>query len=230
MEKQNGPHGNNVLPFTFPRGETAPPIRLSPEHDGMELVYSSSEHPGSYLTMSILAWARLTNGKTVGVVPWYDQLVYATNLGDALKGSWAGYRLPGYSVLHDKAPIHKVQELSQAVNFIGRPDLVFNDRVAIQEIPDTLGTHAVFAEENSGVLDLREVVSWRLFADGRVAAMVADEELVTQTPVLPGDDCLRVAQDEPDFRYFYEYKVANLLKGDGPKVPLDSDHSPLDDP
>ena len=211
MANRRDPRGNNVLPFIPRRRDPSPPIlRLSPEYDGMELLYANDQHPDTLFSIKILAWARLDNGDTVAVVPWLKQLVTAPDLADPLNGRWEGYRLPGSDYLFREAPPHKVRELDEAVAFFGK--------TGVQEIPDTIGTHAVFSEDQFETLSLMEVVSWRLFPDGRASAMVADEDRVTQTPVLPGDDCLLAAQDEPDFRYFFQHGIANRLKERDPEA------------
>ena len=215
MANRRDPRGNNVLPFTPRRRASIPPIlRLSPEYDGMELLYANDQHPDTLFSIKILAWARRADGDTVAVVPWLKELVSATDLADPLNGRWEGYRLPDSDYLFRDAPPHKVQELDAAVEFFGRP----GGDGPIQEIPDTIGTHAVFSEDQFETLSLTEVVSWRLYADGTAKAMVADEEAVTQTPILPGDDCLRAAQDEPDFRYFFQHGIANRLKDRDPEA------------
>ena len=56
----------------LPRRKAArPPIlRLSPEYDGIELLYANDSHPDTLFSLKILAWARLANGDTVAMVPW----------------------------------------------------------------------------------------------------------------------------------------------------------------
>ena len=98
--------------------------------------------------------------------------VTAMALADPLNGRWEGYRLPGSDYLFVEAPEHKVQEMDAALSFFGKPQ---PGEQAIQEIPDTIGTHAVFSEDNFHTISLMEVVSWKLFADGTLSAMVAQE-------------------------------------------------------
>ena len=95
MANRRDPRGNNVLPFTPRRRASIPPIlRLSPEYDGMELLYANDQHPDTLFSIKILAWARREDGDTVAVVPWLKELVSATDLADPLNGRWEGYRLP----------------------------------------------------------------------------------------------------------------------------------------
>ena len=210
------PGGNNVLPFSPRRKAAQPPLlRLSPEYDGIELLYANDNHPDKLFSLKILAWARLANGDTVAMVPWLKEPVTAMALADPLNGRWEGYRLPHSDYLFIDAPEHKVKELDAALDFFGKPQ---PGAQSIQEIPDTIGTHAVFSNDNFHTISLMEVVSWRLFADGTLSAMVAEENDPIETPVLPGAECLVKAQDKPDFRYFFQHGIANKLKERDPEA------------
>jgi hypothetical protein len=88
----------------------------------------------------------------------------------------------------------------------------------VQEIPDTLGTHAVLTGPDNKSLVLQEVVSWRLHNDGTIAAMLIDDQKVESTPVLPGDDCLYPAQFDSQFRYFFQHHIANKIKSRDPEA------------
>ena len=103
--------------------------------------------------------------------------------------------------------------MDAALRFFGKPA----DH-SCPEIPDTIGTHAVFSEDEFATLSLLEVVSWRLYGDGTARPLVADEAAVTQTPALRGDHCLVPAQKEPDFRYFFQHGIANRLKEHDPEA------------
>ncbi len=210
------PRGDNVLPFCPRQPPSSPSIlRLSPEYDGMEMLYANDEHPDTLFSLKILAWARTTSDDTLAVVPWLKKLVTTEELSDPLNGHWVGYRLPESDYLFREPPEHKVQELDAALDFFGRPS---NGGAVVQEIPDSIGTHATFSNDHFETLSLTEVVSWRLYGDGRVQAMVVDESAVTQTPVLPGDDCLTAAQARADFRYFFQHGIANRLKERDPEA------------
>ena len=108
-----------------------------------------------------------------------------------------------------------MQELDAAISFFGKPQ---PGHQTIQEIPDTIGTHAVFSEDDFHTISLMEVVSWQLSADGSLAAMVAEENGLVETPVLPGAGCLIQAQQLPDFRYFFQHGIANKLKERDPEA------------
>ena len=88
----------------------------------------------------------------------------------------------------------------------------------MQEIPDTIGTHAVFSGDGFKTLSLREVVSWRLLFDGTIQGMIVDPEKVRETPVLPGDHSLFVAEDHLDFRYYFQHHIANKIKARDPEA------------
>lgn len=212
--------GNNVIPFPTRRHGAYPPIvRLSPEFDGLELLYSNDKHPNTLFSLRILAWAHQQDGTTVAIVPWLKTAARAPELADPMNGRWEGYRLPDSDVLFEEAPGYKAAEMQAALMFFGEPDIDFDDdQTVIQEIPDTIGTHAVFSDDDFHTISLMEVVSWRLMANGEMKAMVIDENTVTTTPVLPGAKCLTAAQDRDDFRYFFQYGIANKLKEQDPEA------------
>ena len=130
---------------------------------------------------------------------------------DAHSGRWMGYRLPGSDYLFTEVPDHKVQELNAAVDFFGHG-------TDGQQIPDTIGTHAVFSSDGFHTIRLVEVVSWQLTTRGEVHALIADETEITRTPVLPGDPCLSDAQTHADFCYFFQHGIANRIKDQDPEA------------
>lgn len=189
-------------------------LRLSPECDGIELLYANDRHPDTLFSLKVLAWARLDDGSVTALVPWLRNVVPAEKMADPLNGRWMGYRLPDSQYLFEDAPEHKVQELEAAVAFFSTSDAP----VIPQQIPDTIGTHAVFSSDGFHTISLIEVVSWQLDSDGQVHALVADEERITRTPVLPNDPCLVDAQQQADFRYFFQHGIANRLKDQDPEA------------
>jgi hypothetical protein len=197
------------------RRKRAPVVRLSPECDGIELLYANDRHPDKLFSLKILAWALHEDGRVDAMVPWLGKLMSAPELADPLNGRWEGYRFSGDDWLFTDAPEYKVEELNSAARFFAGQ--AQGDRV-IQEIPDTIGTHAVFSEDGFDSISLVEVVSWRLLGDGQIQAMVADEGLVTRTPVLPGDDSLTAVGEHPHFRYFFQHGIANRLKERDPEA------------
>ena len=86
----------------------------------------------------------------------------------------------------------------------------------LQEIPDTVGTHAVFNKPSCNQLFLAEIQSWRITQNGHLQGMIIDQRMVETTPVLAGDTCLTVAQENKYFRYFFQHHIANKLKSKDP--------------
>ncbi len=189
-------------------------LRLSPEYDGMELLYANDRHPDKLFALKILAWALRTDHSVVALVPWLDGLTSASELADPLNGRWEGFRFPGDDHLFTEAPDYKVRELQAATHYFNRDDAV----PSRQEIPDTIGTHVLMSADGFRTIRLQEVVSWRLTAEGWIDAMIVDENRVTSTPVLPGDASLIKATDDPDFRYFFQYGMANRIKERDPEA------------
>ena len=207
---------SNVIPL-FARGEPAPPriLRMSPECDGLELLYSNDNHPDKLFSLKVLCWAIRDDDEVVAMVPWLGKIVAASELEDPLNGRWEGYRLPDGDHLFSAPPRHKFEELQAALGFFGKAP---KGQPVIQEIPDTIGTHAVFSSDDFQTIQLIEVVSWRLTGDGEMLAMVADETEVTNTPVLSGDPCLQPAQHKEGFKYFFQHNIANRIKERDPEA------------
>ncbi|MGH1469861.1 MAG: hypothetical protein ACRBCS_01605 [Cellvibrionaceae bacterium] len=191
-------------------------IRLSPELDGLEMLYSNEANPEKLFSLKILCWALRADGDVVGLVPWLDDIVACTDIQDPLNGKWEGYYDPGIEDAFYEAPIHKIIELETAAEYY---EIVCEDETDIvQEIPDMIGTHAVFSNNGFKSLSLTEIVSWRLHHDGMVCGMAADESLVQSTPVLPGDECLYPVQSRDEFRYYFQHHIANRLKSEDPEA------------
>ena len=189
-------------------------IRLAPENDGMEMLYSNDANPGKLFSMKILCWGLTKDGEVDAMIPWLNKVVSARQLNDPLNGHWEGY----YDKVHDQAffepPSYKVQELEESATYFkhdgDEPDII------LQEIPDSIGTHAVLTEDHFRTIMLMHVTSWRLYNDGRMHAMIADEEKVDKTPILPGDEALFAAQQHEHFHYFFHHLIANKLKQGDP--------------
>ena len=47
-------------------------VRLSPELDGLEMLYSNEAHPGKLFSIRVLCWGLRADGEVVGLVPWLD--------------------------------------------------------------------------------------------------------------------------------------------------------------
>lgn len=194
--------------------ESSKVIRLSPEMDGMEMLYSNDANPGKLFSMKVLCWALTKDGNVDAMVPWLNRLVPARELNDPLNGHWEGY----YDSFHEQAyfepPEHKILELENAASFyqVDTED----PNIILQEINDNIGTHAILSEDSFKTVVLVHVTSWRLYNDGRIMAMVANEEKVDTTPILTGDECLYAAQEHKDFRYFFHHIIANKIKKGDP--------------
>ena len=219
-EKQQEPNPDNVIDFFTrkPISETESNrlIRIAPELDGLEMLYSNSENEDKLFSVKILAWGLRSTGEVIGLVPWLDKLVPCDEINDALNGQWQGYYDAGVDELFYSAPLHKIVELETAADYYEYQ--CNSDREIIQEIPDTIGTHAVLSADQFITITLKEVVSWRLRQDGSVSAMLIDDSKMISTPVLPGDDCLFESEDCEDFRYYFQHHIANKIKSQDPEA------------
>jgi hypothetical protein len=214
------PTADNVVDFFTrkPLSETESNklIRIAPELDGLEMLYSNSENEDKLFSVKILAWGLRCTGEVIGLVPWLNELVPCDEINDALNGQWQGYYDEGVDELFFSAPLHKIVELETAADYYEYQ--CHSDREIIQEIPDTIGTHAVLSADQFKSITLKEVVSWRLRQDGSVSAMLIDDSKMISTPVLPGDDCLFETEDCEDFRYFFQHLIAYKIKSQDPEA------------
>mgnify|MGYP000698790033 CR=1 FL=1 len=191
-------------------------IRLAPELDGLEMLYSNETNADKLFSLKILCWGLRANGEVVGLVPWLDDIIACPEICDPLNGQWEGYYDPGIDEVFYDAPIHKIVELETAAEYYEHQCEAPED--VVQELPDTIGTHAVLSDNGFRSLTLTEVVSWRLHHDGTLSGMLADQEKVEATPVLPGDECLYPAQARESFRYFFQHHIANKIKAEDPEA------------
>lgn len=191
-------------------------VRMAPELDGLEMLYTNDSSKDRLYSLKVVCWALRESGEVVGMVPWLNQVVPCTEIDDPLNGRWEGYRDPGTNDIFYTPPNHKVMELELAEQFY-HLESTGNDAI-IQEIPDAIGTHAVLTENGFRSFVLIEVLSWRLMADGTIHAMLVDEDKVKSTPVLPGDPCLYSAQEQTEFKYFFQHRIANKIKEQDPEA------------
>ena len=191
-------------------------IRISPEYDGLSILYTNhhTQKRDTYYSMRILCWGLRANGDIVALVPWLNKIVPCTDLEDPAEGHWEGYYDHNTSEITYNPPPHKVAELQSAANYFSTKDDDIES--VLQEIPDTIGTHAMLTCGDDKTLLLTEVLSWRLYNNGFIEAMLIDDEKITQTPVLPGDPCLYRASHNSDFRYFFQHHIANQIKAEHP--------------
>jgi hypothetical protein len=192
-------------------------IRLSPEYDGMSMLYSNiSSGPDKLYAMKILCWGLRDNGEVVGMVPWLNKVLPCDELSCEQHGQYEGYYDMTAEVAFSHAPTHKVLELETAADYFEFEEA--GDTDIIQEIPDTIGTHAMLNAEDNDSIILTEVLSWRLLNNGSIEGMLINEELVSSTPVLPGDPCLYPSNENPHFRYFFQHHIANQIKAEDPEA------------
>ena len=211
---------NNVVDIFTGKPYSAPFnhrfIRLAPELDGLEMIYSNEAHPDKLFSIKVLCWALRADSEVVGLVPWLDSIMACTEIQDPLNGQWEGYYDPGIDEIFFDAPIHKVLELETAAEYY-EVDCETEDDI-VQELPDTIGTHAVLSDDGFKSLTLKEVVSWQLHHDGSIDGMLIDDDKVESTPVLPGDNCLYAARESEDFRYYFQHHIANKIKARDPEA------------
>lgn len=191
-------------------------IRITPELDGLEMLYTNDTSPNRLYSLKIVCWALRESGDVVGLVPWLNQVVPCPEINDPLNGRWEGYRDPRTNDIFYHTPRHKIMELELSEEFYHVEHVREGD--IVQEIPDGIGTHAVLTENGFRSFVLIEVLSWRLMADGTVHAMLVDEEKVKATPVLPGDPSLYSAQEQAEFKYFFQHRIANKIKEQDPEA------------
>ncbi len=192
-------------------------IRLSPEHDGMCMLYSNSTSgPERLYAMKILCWGLRANGEVVGLVPWLNKVMPCEELNHKQHGQYEGYYDMAAECIFSQPPAHKILELETAADYFEFEQA--GDMDIIQEIPDTIGTHAMLNAENSDSIVLTEVLSWRLLYNGIIEGMLINEEEVSTTPVLPGDPCLHPSNEHADFRYYFQHHIANQIKAEDPEA------------
>jgi hypothetical protein len=194
----------------------APFIRLAPELDGLEMLYSNNLHPNKLFALKVLCWGLRDCGEVVGLVPWMNGIAPCPDIEDPLEGRFQGYYDPGIDEIFFEPPEHKILELESSADYYQFHCV--DPEEMLQEIPDTIGTHAVLRSPKPNTLLLTEVVSWQLQCNGTINAMLIDVEKCSHTPVLPGDECLYSAQEDPNFRYFFQHTIANKLKKQDPEA------------
>ena len=118
-------------------------IRIAPELDGLEMLYCNAENQDKLFSIKVLAWGLRSSGEVVGLVPWLDKLVACDEINDPLNGQWQGYYDEGVDELFYSAPLHKIVELETAADYYEYQ--CDSELEIIQEIPDTIGTHAVLS-------------------------------------------------------------------------------------
>ena len=149
-------------------------IRIAPELDGLEMLYTNSAHPDTSFSIKILCWGLRENGDIVGMVPWLNKITPCPDISDPLDGKWEGYYDPRTEELFHDAPLYKALELEMAAEYYQcsyeNPDDV------VREIPDSMGTHAVFSNDAFKTLRHKELVSCHLPHNGTLPTLVPNHK------------------------------------------------------
>ncbi len=205
----------DVIDFRQHKLNTKPVIRrLIPELDGLEMLYTNDTSDQVY-SLKVLCWAIWSDGHIDGMVPWINQLAACRSLDDPLNGHWEGFMDPSTGKILFEAPQHKADYLSASSKYYPIDTASIQ---AIQEIPDTIGSHAVFTLDHFDNYHIQEIHSWRLYGDGSLMAMAVEADQVLNTPVLPGDECLYSVFHRKDFHYFFQNNIANKIKAKDPEA------------
>lgn len=191
-------------------------VRLSPELDGLEMVYQQPSGPDTHYCVPVLAWGLREDGDVVGLVAWMETLTPCHQLDDPEYGHFIGYRDPETEELLDTPPEHKVQELQHSAAYFDYEEM--QETALIQQIPENHGTHALCMDDSQGPLQLKQVFGWHLYNDGRIEALLADEEQITMTPVLPGDACIYPGHSRHAMVYLFQRDIANRIRAEDPTV------------
>lgn len=189
-------------------------VRLSPELDGLEMVYSLASEPDALFGMPLLAWGLREDGEVVGLVPWMETLTPCHQLDDLEHGCFVGYRDPETEELLVSPPPHKACELEQAAAYFDYEETA--EVTLIQQLPDSQGTHALCIDEPDQPWQLKQVFGWRLYSDGNVEALLADESRIEATPILLGDACLYPGRSRHRLVYFFQRSIANRIREQDP--------------
>ncbi|MCO7230299.1 hypothetical protein NH398_13775 [Halomonas sp. CnH100-B] len=189
-------------------------VRLAPELDGLEMVYQLAASPDTYYGLPILAWGLREDGNVVGLVPWMESLVACHELDSHESGVFIGYRDPETDEIFDLPPDHKYDELTAAASYFEYESS--GDITLIQQLPDTLGTHALCMNHPHAPWHMKPVYGWRLYSDGNIEAVLADEQKATMTPILLGDACLYDAHSQHQTVYFFQRHIANRILEEDP--------------
>ncbi|MCP1315870.1 MULTISPECIES: hypothetical protein [unclassified Halomonas] len=189
-------------------------IRLAPELDGLEMVYQLAANPDTLYGLPILAWGLRDDGDVVGLVPWMEGLSACSELDSRENGYFIGYRDPETDEIFDTPPEHKYAELVAAAEYFEYE--ASRDVTLIQQLPDTLGTHALCMNHPDSPWCMKPVFGWRLYSDGSVEALLADDEKAQMTPILLGDACLYDARSRHQTVYFFQRHIANRILEEDP--------------
>lgn len=215
-------HKNNVVDLFSRRPANDPKqkafVRIAPELDGLAMVYSHPSDPHALFALRLIGWGLQRNGEVVGIVPWLEDIIPATEAEDPRGGQWQGYYDLESDTVFTTPPEHKIQELRSAYDAYEYSDDPHLAPYALQEMHDTTGTHIVSLLTAPDRFQVMEIFSWRLYSDGKIEAMLVDEALVVNTPVLLGDDCLFPASALEGTCFYFQYQIANQIKRQEPEA------------
>lgn len=189
-------------------------VRLAPELDGLEMLYHLASDPETLYGMPLLAWGLREDGDVVGMVPWMEALTPCHDLDDPEHGHFVGYRDPETEEIFYSAPEHKVLELEHAAAYFDYEET--SEPTLLQQLPETLGTHALCLDDDDSPWQLKLVFGWRLYSNGEVEALLVDETQVESTPVLAGDSCLYPGHSRHQVVYFFQRTIANRIRQEDP--------------
>ncbi|WP_458524764.1 hypothetical protein [Onishia taeanensis] len=189
-------------------------VRLSPELDGLEMLYHLASDPETLYSMPLLAWGMREDGEVIGLVPWMEALTPCHLLDDPQYGHFEGYRDPETDEIFQSAPDHKVFELEHAAAYFDYEETL--ESTLIQQLPDTQGTHALCMDGEDEPWQLKQVFGWRLYSNGDIEALLVDEQRVESTPVIFGDSCLYAGHSQHQVVYFFQRVIANRIKQEDP--------------
>ncbi|MBE8215346.1 MAG: hypothetical protein HAW62_03315 [Endozoicomonadaceae bacterium] len=182
-------------------------IRLSPEIDGLNMLYANTQNEDP-IKLKILCWALNKKGDIEALIPWLQKLHICRMLKDTKKGHWLGYFNQQKNHTFIDIPIHKEKELHSAAQYFSQS---CNINGIVQEIPDNIGTHALYSTDHFKTIQLRPIISWQLNHTGDIEAM-AYQEIYHQMMALPGDDQLTFAQKIDGFQYFLPHLIAKQIE------------------
>ncbi|WP_269619194.1 hypothetical protein [Zhongshania sp. BJYM1] len=206
------PSSAKIIPFPLrsSRDEENRILRVSPEYEGLCLLYAHHALSRDKLyAVKILCWARLANGQNVAVLPWLNGVSRCIDLTDPQTGLSQGYYDPRSTRHFSEAPPHHIAALDAMLEYPAPLSAT-----VVQEVPDLIGSHAALLSDEQQFA-LEPVISWRLYEDGKLEALVADMDLARHSPVLSNDESLYPVQRESNFRYFFQYHIANQIKAGG---------------
>lgn len=189
-------------------------VRLAPELDGLEMLYQLEANTDTCYGIPILAWGLNQDGSVVGLVPWLATLTPCQHINSQENGRFVGYRDPETEEIFTAPPEHKYDELLAAANYFEYE--ASSGVTLIQQLPDTHGTHALCMDTPDAPWQMKPVYGWSLYSDGSIDALLVDENQVTMTPVLLGDDCLYNARAHHPRLYFFQRHIANRILEEDP--------------